>query len=111
MTPAQPSRPDLVFAGSFCHCVRRPAVMGQTHQCYALVSHATGEVIAEVAWNDRTRRDGLTPTPGSTWNSAMLSEAARWLRTLSRVGVDIAKRTTGHLLVALALAWWVLVSA
>jgi hypothetical protein len=85
-----------VFAGSFCHCLRQPSVLGQTHQRYAPVSHVTGEVLGEFTWHARSRCDVLTPAPGSTWNSTMLSEAALWLRKLSRVGQDVHMRVTGR---------------
>jgi hypothetical protein len=79
-------------------------VPGQTHQRYALVSHVTGEVLGEFTWDAHSRRYVLTPAPGSTWNSTMLSEAALWVRKLSRQGMDVTMRMTGHLLLVLALA-------
>jgi hypothetical protein len=102
--------PDLVYAGSFCHCVRQPLVPGQTHQAYALVSHVDQQIIGKLTWHEGTRRYVLETKPKSLWNSTALSEVALWMRKLSRVGMDVTMRTTGHLLVAVAVTWWLLVS-
>ena len=97
MGRAQTPPGELVYAGSFCHCYRLPFLPEQAQAQYILVSHTSREVLAKVTWDVRTRRYVMLTKPGSAWNSTALSEAALWLRKLSRLGMDTQLRTKGHL--------------
>ena len=108
MSAAQTPPGERIFVGSFCQCVRQPLGPGQTHPAYALVSHVDQEIIGKLTWEGGTRRYVLETKPKSRWNSTALSEVALWMRKLSRQGLDVHMRTTGHLLVAVALAWLLL---
>jgi hypothetical protein len=48
--------PEIIYAGSHCHCVRLPQSSGQTPERYALISHAGGETIGELRWHPRWDR-------------------------------------------------------
>jgi hypothetical protein len=96
VSAAQVPPGERIFVGSFCHCYRLPFLPGQQAQ-YVLVSHTSGEVLAKLSWDTRSRRYVLLTKPGSVWNSTALSEAALWMRKLSRLGLDTYMRTTGHL--------------
>jgi hypothetical protein len=94
---AQTPPGERIFVGSFCHCYRLPYLPDQPWAQYVLVSHVDQEVLAKLSWDQRTRRYVLITKPGSVWNSTALSEAALWMRKLSREGLDVQLRTTGHL--------------
>jgi hypothetical protein len=85
-------------------------VPGQTHPSYVLVSHVDQQGIGRLTWDEGTRRYVLETRPKSFWNSTALSEIALWMRKLSRQAMDVHLRRTGHLLVAVAVTWWLLVS-
>ena len=105
MSGAQGSPGERIFVGSCCHCYRLPFLPDQPWAHYGLVSHVDQEVRAQLTWDVRTRRYVRLTKPGSCWNATALSEAARWMRQLSRPGLAVQLRTLGHLLVAVALPW------
>ena len=103
MSPPRDPGHEVVYAGSQCHCVRVPPAPGHAAERFLLVSHVGKEVIGELKWHPRWDRFAFVPHPGTAWASSTLSEVGLWLRKLTRRALDARMRTTGLLLLLLAL--------
>ena len=88
--------PEVIYAGSHCHCVRLPHPPDAAPVRYALVAHADGATLGELRWHVRWDRYVLMPAHGTAWTSATLSEVSLWLRKLTRRALEARMRTTGN---------------